>query len=261
MAWGNGNLGGGGGGFNYKVVGGTSRPSNPKENMIWVNTDVEITSHIFSATQPENPVEGMVWFAIGTSSNAAFNALKKNTLTVYPTACKQYVSGAWVSKTAKTYQGGKWVDWWSGQLYTPGNEWESFTGGWVTAAKKSNSSASQTATAPTVTRNANSIAFSQTTGNAGIAYCATKIDLKNVSTITALGSFKNGGNSDRHLRLVVCSNLGTYVDTDVAAETTSTSGNTITSMSCDVSALSGTYYVGFYIAQASSITLTSMYVD
>lgn len=221
-------LSGGGTSLNYSVVGGTTEPTSPKENMIWVNTETEITSHVFSATEPvsvevtqlgvyiaadtgvvttpsastcytsyikcvsgheynfkltdgqtvviasfsevpasgvvgtvlygtgkENgeetldytvtatsemaylaiwwystnsndsvptltitdlnstngPVQGMVWFNIGTSCSAPINILKKdNTVMLYPTACQQYVDGAWVAKTAKTYQNG-WVDW------------------------------------------------------------------------------------------------------------------------------------------------------
>ena len=103
---------GGGGSLNYKVVGDTSAPSNPKENTIWVNTSTAITSHIFSATQPTSPVAGMVWFNIGTSCAAPINVLKKNdTLMLYPTGCKQYVSNKWTDKTAKTYQNGQLVDW------------------------------------------------------------------------------------------------------------------------------------------------------
>jgi hypothetical protein len=44
--------GGGGSDLNFKVVGGTSAPSSPKENTIWVNTNTEISSWDFSATQP-----------------------------------------------------------------------------------------------------------------------------------------------------------------------------------------------------------------
>lgn len=55
--------------------------------------------------------EGTVWISTSTSSTAPFNPLKKNNITVYPMSAKQYVNGAWVNKTAKTYQGGKWVDW------------------------------------------------------------------------------------------------------------------------------------------------------
>lgn len=39
-------------GLNFKVVGGTTKPGNPKENTIWVNTNVEITEYAFSTKNP-----------------------------------------------------------------------------------------------------------------------------------------------------------------------------------------------------------------
>lgn len=108
--------GSGGAGLNFKVIDGTTEPSNPKENMIWVNTDQEITSYIFSATEPESPIEGMVCFLIDTSSTVEFNALKKNGIQVYPISAKQYVSGAWVDATVKIYQDGEWVELYDGYL-------------------------------------------------------------------------------------------------------------------------------------------------
>lgn len=108
MGWGSGNLGGGSGGLNFKIVGGTSEPSNPKENTIWVNTDTDITSWIFGVDEPDEPVDGMVWITVGTSSTVAFNVLKKNAIQVYPISAKQYVGGAWVDKEAKCYQDGEW---------------------------------------------------------------------------------------------------------------------------------------------------------
>ena len=111
MGWGTGNLGGGSGGLNFKVVGGTSEPTSAKENTIWVNTDQKITGYILSATEPEEPEEGMVLITIGTESAVAFSVTKKNPVMVYPISAKQFVSGAWADKVAKSYQGGKWVDW------------------------------------------------------------------------------------------------------------------------------------------------------
>lgn len=98
-------------GLNFKVVGGTTKPSNPIENTIWVNTNKEITSWTFSATEPAEPTEGMVWFTVGSESEAEveFNALEKNGLRVYPIVAKQYVGGAWVAKDTKIYQGSTWV--------------------------------------------------------------------------------------------------------------------------------------------------------
>lgn len=106
------NAGGGGrGSLNFKVVGGTSAPAAPAENTIWVNTAADITGWVFSVSAPETPAEGMVWFATGTRSPVAVNVLKKNGIWIYPASCQQYISGSWVSKTAKTYKGGAWKDW------------------------------------------------------------------------------------------------------------------------------------------------------
>ena len=97
--------------LNFRVVGGTAAPNNPKENTIWVNTDAPITGWALSFAEPSEPEEGMVWIVTGTSSKVAFNGLKKNTLMVYPATCKQFVNGAWNNVTAKSYIGGEWVDW------------------------------------------------------------------------------------------------------------------------------------------------------
>lgn len=231
------NMTGGGGsaaGLNFKVVGGTTQPSNPSENTIWVNTDKEITGWIFSAKNPfigeivesagvlsgtvgtsvlnqtgysfrkvndgkavmaffnsdssvgvmlvsrdrdackiskvpkittidttttieaENNfiydgdtyyyayilfnktmyyildaepidctsytvlanalaptynIDNKVWIKSGEISTVSFNALKKNGIMIYPLSAKQYISGAWTTVTAMTYQGEQWVDW------------------------------------------------------------------------------------------------------------------------------------------------------
>lgn len=119
----------GGTSLNFKIAGGTTPPASPAENTIWVNTSTTISEWVFSAEQPTNPVAGMVWFQTGSAATAPFNALKKNNVTIYPTGCRQYVSGAWVSKTAKTYQGGKWTEWYT-LLYFFGNQNTAITGGW-----------------------------------------------------------------------------------------------------------------------------------
>lgn len=100
---------GGGVALNYKVVGGTSEPITTKLNTIWINTDAEITSWTFDVTEPENPTEGMVWFTTSTSSMAAFNILKKNAIYVYPTACHQYIDGAFVRREAFLWNGSEFL--------------------------------------------------------------------------------------------------------------------------------------------------------
>lgn len=122
--------GAGGNPLNFKVVGGTTEPSNPKENTIWVNTDTEITGWHFASKQPENMEDGTVWIYTYTASSVEFNALKKNGLQVRPLSAKQYVSGVWVDVTAKIYQNGEWVEWWDGTLLDGENTYDAFTGGW-----------------------------------------------------------------------------------------------------------------------------------
>ena len=43
---------GGGSDLNFKVVGGTTKPSSPSANTIWVNTDTEITGWSLSSSDP-----------------------------------------------------------------------------------------------------------------------------------------------------------------------------------------------------------------
>lgn len=101
--------GGGGAPLNFKVVGGTSTPSSPEENTIWVNTSTEISRWLFSPIEPTSPKEGMVWFFANTSSSVTFNALKKDNIRLCPTVTKQYENSTWVTKTAQGYQNGKWT--------------------------------------------------------------------------------------------------------------------------------------------------------
>ena len=117
--------------LSFSVVGGTTQPSSPAENTVWVNTSTTISSWVFSSTTPSSPQEGMVWFLTGTSSNVEFNVLNKNDIRVYPLSTKQYVSGAWVDKIVASYTNGAWISWWDGYLYKNGDECTNFTGGWA----------------------------------------------------------------------------------------------------------------------------------
>lgn len=108
--------GGSGGGLNFKLVGGTTEPANPKENLIWIKTDVAISGYSFSEAAPSEPTEGMVWIKVGFSSIIAFNALKKNCVQVYPVSVKQYIDGAWEGMTADISQGGQWKPFYDGYL-------------------------------------------------------------------------------------------------------------------------------------------------
>ena len=228
------NAGGGGGGLNFKVVGGTSAPSSPKENTIWVNTSVAITGWVFSATAPSSPAAGLVWIPTGESSAVDFNALKKNGIQVYPVSAKQYVGGAWVDMTAKIYQGGAWKELIT-YLYNKGDECTDLTGGWAATAAKPSGSGS-TAVSPAVTKGTDSITLSMYSGygNYRIGYLATakSIDLTNYSKIT-INVTKLSVKGE-----IIVSNSKTSGFSKAASMQFSVGANML-----DISSLNGKYYV------------------
>ena len=176
--------------LNFEVVGGTTEPTNPTENMIWVNTENEITGWYFSATQPDNMAEGEVWFATGDSSEAAFEALKKSGIRVYPLECKQMISGELKGVAFTIYQNGAWVEWWHGELYDSGNEYTFITGGWQARGLKVDSG--NNAAAPTIVKGSNNVTISQSSFACGGVYEIVKdFDLTEFNTLTfnvAVGS-------------------------------------------------------------------------
>lgn len=100
--------------INYSIIGGTTEPANPTENMIWVNTDEEITGYIFSKNEPINKKQGLIWFRTGENSNVSFHSLTINNITfdeIYPMSSYQYLGEEWVNITSLSYQTNKWVDW------------------------------------------------------------------------------------------------------------------------------------------------------
>ena len=106
---------------NYSVVGGPNQPENPAENMIWVQTeDTNIDKVHISSGMPIGYSDKDIWIYNCTYSNVAFDAIKignDSMNTVYPISAKQYISGEWVAKTAKIYQGGEWIQFSSDRYY------------------------------------------------------------------------------------------------------------------------------------------------
>ena len=175
---------GGGASLNFKVV-GNPQPENPKENTIWVDTDVKITGWFFTATKPETATQGMVWFPTSTVSNVAFNALKKNGIQVYPLYANQYIDGAWVEKTAKSYQNGEWVNWiYELYLYDTGTISEA-AGSLVQIGVKYGGSVAGTCT---ITQLANMATVGTLGGQDALAYFSNKIDLTNFKNLYFNGS-------------------------------------------------------------------------
>ena len=124
--------GGGSGGSELTVVGGTTRPAKPTNNMVWVNTSHEITYVVFAAEYtPETIPNGLLWISIGASGTIDANAyVGDDVIEIYPINAKHRIDEAWVDVATQTFQNGLWRNWWTGQLYEDGNEYLDITGGW-----------------------------------------------------------------------------------------------------------------------------------
>ena len=216
----------GGAGLKLKVVGGTAAPASPGENTVWVNTDTEISGYAFSSTQPENPAEGFVWFAIGAASNAAMNVDKKNTVMLYPLSCKQYINGAWVTKTAKTYQGGAWVEW-TYYLFNISDQCTGVTGGWEAYANG------------IMSANDGYIGVQSNDSSVVAAVGTIKpIDLTNFKTLKGFACRLHNGGKE----LIGVTKTKEPIFTAYTAPAYNTSG-VFSEFSVDVSGLSGEYYI------------------
>ena len=243
----------GSGSVTYKNVMMGSSTVNARENMVWVNTDVKITNWVFSAEQPTG-TEGQVWIITDNANDLKFNALKKNALNVYPSAAKQYVSGAWSDIEAYVYVEGVWKvmddTFW---LYKDGTEFPTRTGDLVyVKIPDSNGNNGE----PTVTRNSDNMVITGAQYG-GARFYAKKINLTDFNKLCFEGTMNT--NLYDGLRL----KLGVW---------TSTTGNPVaskigqhingTTLEISVANLSGEHYVGFWIMDTNSkITVRKLWLE
>lgn len=232
--------------LSFEVV-GNPQPENPKGNTIWVDTDVEITGWAFAAEEPSNPAEGMVWFAVGTASTVAFNALKENSVMVYPLSAKQYSGGAWVSRTARSRMDDQWADWfvWNGQLYQNGNEFTNETGGWYAA----NSESLTESTIASVARNEDNMVLTVAGGRKdAILITGKPVDLTDFNLVTFVGLVHPGtATTDKPAYgfLYACKDNGGSLTN--AARADIKASKTAGSVTLNVSGLSGEHYICPYL--------------
>ena len=221
--------GGGGTELNFSVVGGTTRPTKPKENTIWVNTGQEITGWSFSALEPAEPAEGMVWFYTNVTSAAPFNALKEKDIQVYPFSAKQYVGGTWTNVTAESYLNGEWVGWLV-FLYKTGDQYVERTGGW-----RQYDDSSYYATGNVAFYDASMRLYYNGKAMSAVSTC-NKIDFTNVNTVNVL----HVNNAGKELLILVKESIDdTARENEIAAQCTSQTGL----VSLDVSGVKGEYYL------------------
>lgn len=238
--------GGSSGGLNFEVVGGTTQPTNPKENTIWVNTDTPIAGWALSVDAPENPAEGMVHVTVGSFSLIGFNALKRNSIEILPVSVSQYINWQWTTMEAMIFQDGMWKEWAAGRIYYLGEEYIDFTGG-ISIASNSGYS--------TATKNTDNITIGVTVqtnyaDRVAVCYATNKLNLAGYKTLYAkvTSSLNRLGEQDGGLKLFVANGLSEFTTlnrtTFNALEGTKVQDTGLLTLSLDISSRNENMYVG-----------------
>ena len=257
----------GGAGLNFKVVGGTAQPASPKENIIWINTDVACGEYQFTTAEPTTKANGAaleigdIWIKTHSYSDKTFNALKKNNVEISPINAYQWDGTAWKNKTAYIYISGAWVSL-TMQFVTNGQrvtEFETLPNYWTTDISFK--------LAPTVTQYADNFqlyskaATSGTRG--GTVFLRTAVDFSKISTIEVTFS-ATSGDSDASLRLdLVCTTNKEHGYTPVATlnlykSKTSIDENTA---ALDVSSITDMGYIGIAVGSCNTTNITMKITD
>lgn len=97
----------------FYVVGGDTKPINPKENTIWIKNGINITGWTCSIDEPADYIDGWVWIKNDIKSKAEMQILNtdlvNNQLYSYPVRVYQY-NGGWRYRDGEIYVNGAWIN-------------------------------------------------------------------------------------------------------------------------------------------------------
>lgn len=101
--------------LNFSIVGSTIKPTLPTENMIWVNTNIEIKNTYIGKAAPTSKLTyGDVWISTRDNGKVVFDMYKTNkiyTNPVSPIQAQQYINSIWQPVPAIIYQNRQWREW------------------------------------------------------------------------------------------------------------------------------------------------------
>lgn len=230
-------FGGGGTSLNFEIIPYATEEAllaaTPAGITIGTITETKITFWIFSASEPAETAEGTLWIATGKTSALAFNALKKNTLMVYPLNAKQYISGQWVRVETRIYMNGVWTSLFSGLFYESGVFYTEHTSYLVPDTA-------------VIEENAASIDLSTVAKKTSEVYKVFgPVPLDDISTLAMTSAFTDSisGSHRRVLYVAKSPDVGYEGAEAIEAVAVSSSWTTETTITLDVSGLTGEYYV------------------
>lgn len=229
-----------------RIFGGTTAPSSPQENDIWLQTNVAINGwELFPITPTWQVSEGHVYIQTVPATGGDlpnFNVVNTTNgyLWLQLSGAVQQISGTWVRLNGWIYHGSQWYQFSSKQysIFNAGAATD-YSGGWNAYAYKSQSSAS-TPKAPTfsVGSTFNIDLYGQYTYNMGTVFSEAAIDLSKYSTLEIeVASTQTGGENGGFSCGVCAAKQNNW--TPVATATNVGAGT----HSIDISSLSGSYYL------------------
>lgn len=236
--------GGGGDNLNLSVIGGTTKPSVPSENMIWLNTSNTITNWCISNTAPDSPEEGDVYITnMGLTSNVV-NISDSNTVLLYVGNAWQYISGAWVKLEGEIYFNNSWHNLdmyvYNGLIGSASGNFNPNIGGYPWFHQK--------------TWEEYDDHFRW--GNAGAAgawYCSTGQSINMTDISKVVFEFTSTSSSSGTYK------FGVFLEQSVSSAGNPAVGQSYTSavsqkqtLELDVSELTGNYYIGMHYTKSSS---------
>lgn len=213
----------------YATMG--DRPASASAGAIALISPTAVGNAYASADAPASPSDGDVWVWLGAASLAP--AAVGGRITLHPRAAYQRAGGVWAIKTAYVYTGSAWVEI-TLNLYD--------NGAFILEPDV------ELIAGDTLTKQPARIYAFDSAGRGETssirAYFSNSIDLTNISTVKLVFDWITVSTaSGRYVRLEIGSNKTGSV---AASAQTGTPAAGVT-LSVNVSALSGSYYVGAYV--------------
>lgn len=224
-------------GMNLHVVGGTTQPTDAKENTIWVNTSVDIGKWTVSLEAPESPAIGDVWIEFNAEGGNELDIGDANSVIIVYRGVYQYTSDGWILQDANVDSGSGFEEIDSDYfLYKLNKGFTVEFGSW-----------SQQSATPVINDTTLAITGTQSYSDNtdALLYTLTPVDVSGWNTleiVLEIGSLDQGGN---YTTFGLCETVNTTSKNQTWAKSKnvgSVTANETVSCYLDVSELSGDYY-------------------
>lgn len=245
--------GGAGGGLAFTVVGGTTQPSNPSENTVWVNTSTAIKNVYAQVYAPANPVVGDVWVNTWVALDGNGNPIVSDPLTmtvaespfirITASSGKQWNGMGWVQYPTKVYKNGAWSP--DVLIILNAGSWGTF--GQPTKIFQTNMEITGTNAAKYFTFENGDLLYQYPSSSTTVpfrAYIETPIDVSPYNTMKVISYKAKGGSRWAFLNSSVSGGNSSYAESYATEKMTGGTSASPTETNLDISSASGQMYFG-----------------